>query len=429
MKKQLIKSTLFSALISIGVSLKGQTWDSIISGIPVTAATNNLPPACFEILPVNNQTILSAVAGGVYRSINNGSSWSFVKTGAYNGFKKVNNGRILLLGLGGFIGSAISTSDDGGLSWTASISGIDPISSGNVSIEDASVSQNGTIYIVSRQNRGVYASTNNGNTWVEKAVGITGSTSALWSILAIDDNTIIVGASDGIYRSIDAGVTWIKVLNTSSSSSYVMTMKKNSLGTIYAGLVSGIVRKSVDNGLTWTNTNLSGSSTSVYDIEIDSNDNIYVSSFLGGIVKYSSSESPIGVFGYSANGLVNTRVLDLSIDESGSNPLFYACSNSTTGTGGCMYRLGLSSTVGIEKFSSSNNILIYPNPTSQSIQIQGIDFNEGVHLKIISIDGKIMKDEMSNKSNISVSDLNSGMYFIELTDIKGKTGITKFIKE
>lgn len=429
MKKQILKTSLLSALISFGLTLKAQTWDSIISGIPVSAATNNLPPACFEILPVNNQTILSAVAGGVYRSTNNGNSWLSVKTGGYNGFKKANNGRILLLGLGGFLGSAISTSDDGGQTWSASVSGIDPGSSANVSIEDASLSPNGTIYIASRQNRGVYASTDNGNTWVEKAVGIAGPTSALWSILAIDDNTVIVGASNGIYRSTDAGATWTQVLNTSSSSSYVMTMKKNSLGTIYAGLASGVIRKSDDNGLTWTNTSLSGSSASVYDIEIDSNDNIYVSVFLGGIVKYSSSETPIGVFAYSANGLVNTRVLDLSIDESGTTPLFYACSNSTTGTGGCMYRLGLSSTVGIQKLSSSNNIFIYPNPASQFIQIYGVDFIEGIRVKIISIDGKIMRDEISQQSTISISELKSGIYFIELTDSNGKAGVTKFIKE
>ncbi len=47
----------------------------------------------------------------------------------------------------------------------------------------------------------------------------------------------------------------------------------------------------------------------------------------------------------------------------------------------------------------------------------------------MSIDGKIMKDEMINQSNISISDLKSGMYFMELTDSNGKTGVTKFIKE
>lgn len=75
------------------------------------------------------------------------------------------------------------------------------------------------------------------------------------------------------------------------------------------------------------------------------------------------------------------------------------------------------------------NIKIFPNPANQSIQIQGLDFNEGVRIKIISIDGKIMKDEVITQSNINVSDLNSGMYFMELTDSNGKTGVAKFIKE
>jgi len=72
---------------------------------------------------------------------------------------------------------------------------------------------------------------------------------------------------------------------------------------------------------------------------------------------------------------------------------------------------------------------LYPNPANEFIQIQGVDFNEGVRIKIISIDGKIMKDEMINQQNIYVSELNSGMYFMELTDTKGKIGVTKFIKK
>lgn len=75
------------------------------------------------------------------------------------------------------------------------------------------------------------------------------------------------------------------------------------------------------------------------------------------------------------------------------------------------------------------NLNIYPNPANQSIQIQGVDFNEGVRVKIISIDGKIMKDESIHQSNISISDLNSGMYFMEITDKEGKIGVSKFIKE
>ena len=75
------------------------------------------------------------------------------------------------------------------------------------------------------------------------------------------------------------------------------------------------------------------------------------------------------------------------------------------------------------------NFSLYPNPANQSISIQGVNFNEGLRIKIISIEGKIMKDEMATQSTTNVSDLNPGMYFIELTDSNGKTGIMKFIKE
>jgi hypothetical protein len=84
---------------------------------------------------------------------------------------------------------------------------------------------------------------------------------------------------------------------------------------------------------------------------------------------------------------------------------------------------------GINNNDDQKKLSLYPNPANQSIQIQGLDFNEGVSIKIISIDGKIMKDEVITQLNINVSDLNSGMYFIELTDAKGKTGVTKLIKE
>lgn len=74
------------------------------------------------------------------------------------------------------------------------------------------------------------------------------------------------------------------------------------------------------------------------------------------------------------------------------------------------------------------NFDLYPNPANQSIHIQGIDFNDGVQVKIMSIDGKVMQDETSNQSIINISDLNTGMYFMELTDSNGKTSVTKFIK-
>lgn len=421
MKRQLLKSVLLIAFICILETVKAQTWQSIVTGIPVSAATNNLTPGCYSILAVNNQTILSTTASGIYRSTDNGSSWLSTGARGSNGFKVVKNNRILALGLGGILGSAISKSDDGGISWTASTTGIDPNSSGNVSIEDISVSPNGTIYIASRQNGAVYASTDNGDTWVEKAKAISG---ALWSILAIDDTTIIVGASDGVFRSTNAGNTWTKVLNTGSG--YVVTMKKNSLGTIYIGLAPGVVRKSIDNGATWTNTAISSSSSSVYDIEIDKDNNLYVCLFNAAIANYTSSETFISIMGWATNGLSNTRVVDLSIEESSTSRKFYACSDSSAAVGGNMYRL--ETTLGLDNLNQFNDISIYPNPAKTSIKVEAINFKEDRLVKIISTDGKLMGIQKKLESEINISNLKPGVYILELTDNAGSKKIEKFIK-
>jgi photosystem II stability/assembly factor-like uncharacterized protein len=432
MKKTLILSAIAFALSS--ANAKAQTWDTIVTGIPMSTI-DGLIPSCFEILPLENGTLLGCTAGSIHRSTNYGDTWTtlpyiYSPTGiavnGYNGFHKVNDGRILALGFGGLIGNAISKSDDDGMTWVASFSGIDPSSNGNVTIEDASVSPDGTIYIAARQVGGVYASTNNGDSWEEKATDISES---LWSILAVDDNTILAGASDGIHRSTDGGTTWTHVLNTSSSSGYVMTMVKNSVGTIYAGLASGIVRKSTDDGLTWSNSTLTGSGAMVYDIEIDSEDNIYVAIYLGGIARFDNAETPTGIIGYEALGLVNTRVMDIAIDETGSEPIYYASSSNTTGTGGCMYRSGYDSGVGISEMKTENTIAVFPNPANTQIQISGVNLNSGAQLQIISMDGRVVKNEKVYHSSINVADLATGQYIVKITDDEGKMSVGMFVRQ
>lgn len=83
----------------------------------------------------------------------------------------------------------------------------------------------------------------------------------------------------------------------------------------------------------------------------------------------------------------------------------------------------------IAKKDHTSNLSIYPNPANQSIQIQGIDFNENVLLKIISVDGKVQKELNTVSASIDVTELNAGMYFIEIKNKEGQIGVTKFIKE
>jgi hypothetical protein len=158
------------------------------------------------------------------------------------------------------------------------------------------------------------------------------------------------------------------------------------------------------------------------------------------VLKYDTSGNFIYSFAMSGNLKMNTLETDgnenlyITGSHSGTNdfdPSSGTYSLSSQGTDDCfLFKLNSGTITNIMQVKNNSiQITCAPNPANQFIQIKGIDFNEGVHLKIISIDGKIMKDCVVNESNINVSELTPGMYFIEFKDKKGKTGVTKFIKE
>lgn len=84
-----------------------------------------------------------------------------------------------------------------------------------------------------------------------------------------------------------------------------------------------------------------------------------------------------------------------------------------------------SRTLSNENFELTN-VSIYPNPASNSIHIQGIDNIQTV--EIHSILGKKMQVSIFN-SQIDISRLKSGVYFLKVTDDQNRSVIKKFIKK
>ena len=82
---------------------------------------------------------------------------------------------------------------------------------------------------------------------------------------------------------------------------------------------------------------------------------------------------------------------------------------------------------------NSNEINVYPNPTSDYLMVDVADLNtEALTISVLSIDGKLIKKLVSkNKSNnvqINVSDLTAGFYILEVAS-QNKKHLTKFIKK
>ena len=59
-----------------------------------------------------------------------------------------------------------------------------------------------------------------------------------------------------------------------------------------------------------------------------------------------------------------------------------------------------------------NDLIVYPNPASSTITLKGVLIKNN-NYKIISIDGKVLKKEILKTSNIDISDLKKGVYFLE----------------
>lgn len=432
MKIQLQKLNVSTLLVfALFSNTKAQTWDTIMNGIQKYSFAPYFYPDCSEILILNGQTILGASLTGIYKSTDYGDTWLRQTSGTaqgYNGVRKVNSNRILALGL--MASAPILKSDDNGDTWANSATGIP----NGIIVEDLSVAPNGAIYIASRSNSGnaaVYVSTDNGDTWTLKSTGLpTAPTSTLWSILAINDSVVLAGASSGIYKTTDAGNNWTSVQN--SGTDYVMCLKQNTNGTIYAGYTSNNIHKSVDNGDTWTSTALVAPSFTVNDLEFDSNGNIYIGIFLGGITKYDISETFISLLGNSSNGLMNTRINDLTIDESGTDTVIFTSCVGSSNTQGYFYRYGYTSNGGntsVEHFSNNTAISVYPNPANEIVTVKldehVLDNGSGTVALFNTLGSKVFQQNVSNVStSVNIQDYPKGVYFLKL-----ETAKTSFAKK
>lgn len=77
---------------------------------------------------------------------------------------------------------------------------------------------------------------------------------------------------------------------------------------------------------------------------------------------------------------------------------------------------------------SESKFSIYPNPTSSILNISNPYNVEIKNISVVDINGRIVKKQLNSLSQINVSDLNAGVYFVTIEAAEGKT-TKKFIKQ
>ena len=89
-----------------------------------------------------------------------------------------------------------------------------------------------------------------------------------------------------------------------------------------------------------------------------------------------------------------------------------------------------SSTLSNPQNMVSNNLIIYPNPTSNFLKIQWDNVEtDSFSATIFDLSGKKIGIEKISNNLISVQKLQKGTYILEIEDKKGKKYSSKFIKE
>lgn len=232
----------------------GVSWTKINNSLPYSQATVVALAVSGNALYLGAAHGLSGTSGGgVYRATIGTTGWIRASMGLPNAHVVglVVNGnallaRVFLLG--------VYRSTDQGASWT-------PVNIG-LSVNTIVASES-TVYAAG--NEGVHSSTDSGANW-------TVVSSSLLSIgtLAVNGNTFFAEASGRVYRSVNGGVSWT-VVNNGLPQKIDVTALAVSGSSLFAGTSNNGMYRSTNDGASWTAINSGLSNQSVQALTVKGN--------------------------------------------------------------------------------------------------------------------------------------------------------------
>ena len=273
--------------------------------------------------PEDADTLFTTTNGGVYKSTNAGESWELIGDSDlcddedaggnchYHGIVVEKEAPFkVLVGSGGDQyakeGVGLTGSEDNGESWRNSDDGF---------VRDVHVSKlvidpnNNNVFYATTQGEteytdkvgdgaGVFKSTDRGNNWTQINNGLN---SLETNVLAVDPNdsdVLYLGTDDdGIYKSINGGENWKKLIPTASFGVGDIIVDPQNSNNVYMGTVDyfrlsesrGVlgdfgVYKSTDGGTTWEEFNSGLNHLGVFSLELSEENRIlYAGTRAGGV--------------------------------------------------------------------------------------------------------------------------------------------------
>jgi photosystem II stability/assembly factor-like uncharacterized protein len=240
-KRRLLRSYLVSVLFSFMAA-------TVFSQTPFWQQTDGPEGGdVFGLVVLPQGDVIAAVKPGyIYRSTDNGASWTLLSRLPAMGGQVSNLARNPATGsLFVAVGFALMRSDDNGASWAQT----DFYPYGVVYL---AITPAGAVFAGAPGVSAVFRSTDDGNSWTTHQNGLPPA--ATVTSLAVDPLGGVYAGLDGflgVYRSIDNGNTWVQV---GSPGQVVRAFGVDPNGRLYAFTQwpgGGRVFRSVDSGATW----------------------------------------------------------------------------------------------------------------------------------------------------------------------------------
>jgi hypothetical protein len=278
---------------SVLLATASQVFRSFDGGINWSNAINATAGSNIVGLVQASTFTVAGTKEGMFFSSNFGRTWKPVTTHSIrNGNWFVNDfyrsGKNFLLAYNEI---GVGYSADSGRNWNYTLQGFPPAAS-----IDNALDFSNNILLTGTHGDGVYKSTNAGNTWIK--TGTTNnldtlSNSNIFALLKVN-NIILAGTcGNGLYRSADNGVSWTHITNGLPKQSNGSLCVQSLVNTTNAFLIAtdqGLFF-SRDSGITWNASNLTGKDV----VAVVANDSVAcaaVENFTGFNTIYRSVNDP-----------------------------------------------------------------------------------------------------------------------------------------
>ncbi|MFA5804308.1 MAG: SdrD B-like domain-containing protein [Melioribacteraceae bacterium] len=247
---------------------RGQTWTIINSSMNVSFIWSQIN---------NNGLLFAATEQGIFKY--NGFTWTLAGLFGKDVHSLVAKNGILYAGTWGF---GVYKSIDNGSTWLAINSGL----GSSLTIQSLTITNNGDVF-AGTVGGGLYKSTN-GLSWNKIGSG----NDLIWS-LGSTSSAIFAGTyGDGLYRSIDGGYNFTKL--TSLNVPFIYSIVSDGTGKVYVSSLTSGVFVSSDNGYTWTSLGMGGVGVSSVTVS-SSSGLLYAGTKSGQVYSISSNNNATDV--------------------------------------------------------------------------------------------------------------------------------------